>query len=144
MLSRIPLYIYKLYHFLYKIKIPFLPSLLCLFNRLIFGCYIPPQVLLGKNVRFGYGGSGVVIHKNCNIGDNVIISPGVVLGGRGQTLVPKIGNNVFIGPNAVILGSTIIGNNVVVGANSTVIDCIVPDNYIVIVNKASILVRSKM
>ncbi len=43
---------------------------------------------------------------------------------------PKIGDNVFIGCGAIVIGNIKIGNNVIIGANSLVIRDI-PDNAIV-------------
>ena len=44
---------------------------------------------------------------------------------------PTIGNNVFIGCGAKILGKVSIGNNVIIGANSVVTKDI-PDNAIAV------------
>lgn len=47
--------------------------------------------------------------------------------GEPDERVPVVGNNVFIGTGAVVVGDIKIGNNVIIGANSVVtID--VPDN----------------
>lgn len=50
----------------------------------------------------------------------------------------KIGNNVFIGMNTVILPGVTIGNNVIVGAGSIVTKD-VPDNVVVAGNPAKII-----
>jgi serine O-acetyltransferase len=53
---------------------------------------------------------------------------------------PEIGNEVWIGPNAVIVGNIKIGNNVLIAPNAYVnID--IPDNAIVIGNPASYTVK---
>lgn len=127
--------------FFYSLNIMPMSTFFVIINRCLFGIYIPAQVQLGKNVRFGYGGAGVVIHKNCKIGTNVIISPGVVLGGRGGSSVPIIGDEVFIGPNAVLLGGVVVGDRVVIGANSTVVDLIVPAGAVVLNNKARVILH---
>jgi serine O-acetyltransferase len=57
--------------------------------------------------------SGVKVGKNCNI------HQGVTIGDlRGN--VPMIGDNVWIGPNAVIVGGIRIVDGVAIGANSYV------------------------
>lgn len=95
-------------------------------NRIIWGAYIPASCKIGKNTCFAYGGSGVVIHGSAIIGQSCNIGTCVTIGGRGEHSrgqhVPIIGNNVFIGTGAKILGSVRIGNNVVVGANAVVIN----------------------
>jgi serine O-acetyltransferase len=120
------------YHFLYKLKIPIIPKILMVINRLIFGAYIPESCTLGHKVRFSYGGSGVVIHARAVIGDNVKIGPSVTIGGRSKIYeVPKIGDNVYIAGGAKILGNVSIGNNVIIGANSIVLKDL-PDNCIAV------------
>ena len=82
------------------------------------------------------------------IGDNVTLSGGVVILGHdastkralGYTILApvRIGNNVFIGRNAIILPGVMIGDNVIVGAGSVVTKD-VPDGYVVAGNPASII-----
>ena len=57
-----------------------------------------------KNPYFPHRAIGVVIHENAVIGENARIQANVVIGGKGQSGVPTIGNNVQIGANAVIVG----------------------------------------
>ena len=92
------------------------------FIRLIFSCWIPHNLIAGKNLILGYGGLGIVIHGDAIIGDDVHIDQNVTIGGNGtESGVPKIGNNVYIGSGAKILGPIIVGDSCVVGANSVVI-----------------------
>lgn len=130
-MSRMPYYLYLVYHFLYMKKIPLFPTLLMYINRILWGAYIPPSCKLGKGLKFGYGGSAVVIHAKAIVGSNCIINPAVTIGGRSkQVEVPIIGDNVYIGGGAKVLGSLKIGNNVVIGANAVVITN-VPSNSVV-------------
>lgn len=55
----------------------------------------------------------------------------------GKTDAPRIGQNVFIGVGAKIIGGITIGNNVKIGANS-VANMDVPDNATVVGNPAVI------
>lgn len=48
-------------------------------------------------------------------------------GGLPDAQPPKIGNNVFIGTGAVVLGNIHVGDDVIIGANSVVTKD-VPDN----------------
>ncbi|WRH76550.1 MAG: DapH/DapD/GlmU-related protein [Sphingobium sp.] len=91
--------------------------------RLIFCCWFPSSVKHGTGLVLGYGGLGIVIHGDTEIGDNVHIDQNVTIGGKATiTGVPKIGSNVYIGAGAVVLGPIIIGSNSVIGANSVVLD----------------------
>lgn len=60
---------------------------------------------------------------------------GSILGSSGKV---KIGNNVFIGINTLILKGCVIGNNVIIGANSLV-NKDIPDNVVVGGNPARII-----
>lgn len=55
---------------------------------------------------------------------------------EGRKGCPTIGNCVYIGPNAVIVGNITIGNNVLIAANAFV-NCDFPSNSIVIGNPCS-------
>jgi serine O-acetyltransferase len=101
---------------------PLLAKLITYFIRLIFGCYLPYHLKLGKNFVVGYGGIGIVIHERTIIGEDVHVDQNVTIGGTTKKYeVPKIGNHVYIGAGAVVLGPITIGDNVVIGANSVVV-----------------------
>jgi serine O-acetyltransferase len=105
-----------------------------------FGFDIPPDCNIGKGLYIGHFGR-VIIHEDAEIGCNVNISPGVTIGqtNRGKNKgVPKIGNNVWIGTNAIIVGKIQIGNNVLI-APGAFINFGVPDNAVVIGNPGKIV-----
>lgn len=123
--------IHKAGHFFYKRKIPILPKLFYYINYFLFNSSIPVSAKIGKNSKFAYGGIGVVIHHNAEIGENVMIGQNVTIGGNFGPGKPKIiGNNVYIGAGSRIISST-IGNNVVIGVNSVIVDKNIPDNVVV-------------
>lgn len=69
-----------------------------------------------------YGGVGVVIHKDAKIGQNCVIESNVTIGGRNNDPnVPVIGDNVFIGTGARIIGNVHVGDNSIIGANAVVL-----------------------
>lgn len=122
---------YRLSRFMYINKVTFLAKFITLLIRLIFGCFIPYSADIGKGTVFGYGGIGVVIHTRSKIGDNCIIDQGVTVGGKNREYeVPVIGNNVYVGAGAKILGPIKVGDNVIIGANA-VITKDIPDNCVV-------------
>lgn len=127
---------------LYVLRIPIFPIVFMLFNRVVFGAYIPASAHIGSNVRFAYGGSGVVVHGRSVIGDGCVIGPGVTIGGRsGHEKVPVLGSNVYVAGGAKVLGPISIGNNVVIGANAVVINDI-PDDAVVAGVPAKIIKKS--
>ena len=94
-----------------------------------YGFEIHPSTRIGAGFYIGHFG-GVVINTKATIGYNVNISQGITIGSinRGKKEgFPTIGNNVYIGPGAKILGNIRIGNNVAIGANSVVLNDI-PDD----------------
>lgn len=98
-----------------------------------YGFDIPAEVKIGKGFYIGHSG-GVVISSKAIIGNNCNISHGITIGNnpRGKRKgFPIIGDNVYIGPGAIIIGNVRIGNNVAIGANAVVIDDI-PDNAVVV------------
>lgn len=95
--------------------------------RILFSCDIPCTVQIGHNLCLPHFGLGVVIHPYAIIGDNVKIYQQVTIGARGQDWFAVIGNDVLLGAGCKILGSVKIGNNVKVGANAVVLNDI-PDN----------------
>ncbi|WP_108219272.1 serine O-acetyltransferase [Pseudomonas sp. GV085] len=91
--------------------------------RLICNCAIDPRTTIGKGSFFAYGGVAVVIHRNCIIGRNVTISQCVTIGGKsGIADVPIIGNNIYIGAGAIILGNVTIADGATIGAGAVVLN----------------------
>lgn len=100
---------------------------------------------LSRHTQIGYGlvighSGRIIINSNAVIGNNFVISPGVVIGAdmRGKRKgVPTIGNRVCIHSNAVVVGNIKIGDDVVIAPNAFV-NFDVPDHSIVIGNPGMI------
>lgn len=122
---------HRLAHWLWNHHIPVLPKLIYGVQYLMFNSSVPASCRIGSGTRFGYGGIALVIHGRAEIGRNCLISQCVTIGGRSaHKEVPRIGNNVYIGAGAKVLGPIVIGDNVVVGAGAVVLSN-VPDNCVV-------------
>lgn len=108
-----------------------------------YGFQIYPETQIGEGLYLGHWGQLVInqktiIGRNCNIAQGVTIAQS----NRGkQKGTPIIGNEVWIGPNAVIVGNIRIGNNVLIAPNAYV-NTDVPDNSVVVGNPAVIISRS--
>ncbi|WP_066248443.1 serine O-acetyltransferase [Neobacillus drentensis] len=114
------------------IKIPLLPNLVTYLIRFIFGCYVPYTADIGKGTKLGYGGLGIVIHRRATIGKDCTINSGVTIGGTTKKYeVPILGDNVYVGTGAKVIGNVKIGSNVVIGANAVVLNDI-PDNCLAV------------
>ena len=68
--------------------------------------------------------NGIYIHPNAIIGENCTILQQVTIGANEHRIdyksAPKIGNRVYIGAGAKIIGDVVIGNDVRIGANAVV------------------------
>ncbi|AZA59078.1 MULTISPECIES: serine O-acetyltransferase [Chryseobacterium] len=105
-----------------------------------YGFQIYPETQIGEGFYLGHWGS-LVINPNTVIGKNCNIAQGVTIGqqNRGKNEgSPIIGDEVWIGTNAVIVGAVTIGNNVLIVPNSYV-NFDVPSNSVVMGNPAKII-----
>ncbi len=117
------LWLHRLAHSLWEHKLLFLGRLVSQLNRWLTGIEIHPGARIGRRVFIDHG-MGVVIGETAEIGDDVLMYQGVVLGGttlRKTKRHPTIGNNVVIGAGATILGPITVGDNARIGAGSVVI-----------------------
>ncbi|MBU2952136.1 serine acetyltransferase [Tamlana agarivorans] len=124
------LFVYRISNAVYHCKLPkIIIKVLLVFAvisqkwiEIITGISLPYTAQIGAGFYIGHFG-GVIINPSAKIGTNCNISQGVTIGvsGRdGKRGVPIIGNNVYIGANAVIAGKIVVGDNCVIGANSLV------------------------
>ncbi len=94
-------------------------------NRLINGCVIGVKASFGPGFVIMHP-VGVVINSKVSGGRNVTIESGVVIGDeKGRS--PTLGNHIFIGSGAKIIGGLVIGDNVKIGANAVVTKSCGPD-----------------
>ncbi len=77
---------------------------------------------IGKGFSIAHYGQ-LTINGGCIIGENVRVHEGVTLGSSGGG-TPVIGNNVFIGSGAKIIGEISIADDVCVGAGAVVVNSI--------------------
>lgn len=108
-------------------------------HQIKYGFQIYPETQIGEGFYLGHWGS-LVINPNAKIGKNCNIQQGVTIAqaNRGKNEgVPEIGDEVWIGPNAVIVGKIKIGSNVLIAPNAYV-NFDVPPHSVVIGNPAQI------
>ncbi len=90
--------------------------------RFHYGISIPYTTRIGPGFYIGHFG-GIVVNGATLIGSNCNISQGVTIGqlNRGARKgVPVIGDAVYIGPGAAILGAVTVGSGCAIGANAVV------------------------
>ncbi|PYS27070.1 MAG: serine acetyltransferase [Acidobacteria bacterium] len=123
--------LYRLSHDLHRSRVPLLPWLIFRFSRIAFKTVLPYTASIGRNTILNWSGLGVVIHDHAVIGENCVIGHDVTIGGHGHDYrVPVLGNRVFVGVGAKIIGPVKIGDNTTIGANAVVMED-VPANAIV-------------
>ena len=91
--------------------------------------------------HFPHGIYGIVLSHNVVVGRNSFIFHNVTIG-EGKNGAPVIGDNVYIGTGAILIGNIRIGNNVRIGAGC-VVCCDVPDNATVVAEKPKIIMRTQ-
>ena len=99
---------------------------------------IPRDVEIGKNIILDHPFSTILNAKS--IGDNFRCKNNITIGNKNDSDSdrPVIGNNVYIGANAVVIGNITIGDNVIIGAGAVVTKD-TPPNAVVIGNPSKII-----
>ena len=130
------------YHFRrYQENSSFLSRLMLYRLSRKYGLEISPKAQIGEGMYLGHP-YNITVGEGGTIGSNVNLHKGCTIGrtNRGNVGSPVIGNCVFIGINATVVGNIHVGNDVLIAPNSYVnID--IPDHSVVIGNPA--IVHSK-
>lgn len=122
--------VYRFFNAIYRSKLPKFLKLPLLglgiikqkWIEIITGITLPYSASIGDGLYIGHH-SGIIINANAIIGNHCNIAQGVTIGvsGRGNRRgVPVVGDRVYIGVNAVLVGDIKIGSRSVIGANSLV------------------------
>lgn len=122
------------------VKLVYMLRLMYLSNRTKI--QIPARTTIGEGFYIGHLGR-VIIHPDARLGRNINIGTGVTIGmeNRGKRRgAPVIGDNCWIGTNAVVVGNVTIGTDVLI-APLTYVNFDVPDHSIVIGNPGRIIPR---
>lgn len=125
--------LYRIGHWLYCRRLYFLAKVVQRLIFLLYNAVIPSATEIGEGSYFAHGGLGSVVHHNAKIGKGVLISQGVTIGGKSLQSegLPIIGDDVYIGAGAKILGNITIGKDSLIGANAVVIQS-VPEGSLVV------------
>ena len=109
--------------------------------QILTGIELPCEVEIGRNFVIDHFG-GIVVSGYAKFGDDCRIRTGVVVGLArvDDPCAPVIGDHVDIGTGAKLLGRIRIGNNVLIGANAVVVTD-VPDDSIAVGVPATIRPR---
>ena len=124
---------YRFSHWLLEYRVPFFPRFISQAARWLTGVEIHPGAQIGTGFFIDHG-MGVVIGETTEIGDYVTLFQGVTLGGTGKERGkrhPTLGNHVVVGAGAKVLGGIRIGDNVKIGANAVVLRSVPPNSTVV-------------
>ena len=138
------IWIYRVGHWLHeKVHLPLLPRLLSVVAHFVTGVEIHPAARIGSPFFIDHG-SGVVIGETSEIGDRCVMFHNVTLGGTGKhrgKRHPSLGDDVFIGTGATLLGPITVGDAAKIGAGAFIHMRDVPANTTVVGVPARIVKR---
>ncbi len=127
------LWLHRIASLLWRCHLRLLARMLSHCNRFLTGIEIHPGVKIGRRFFIDHG-AGVVIGETSEIGDDVLIYQGAVLGGtslkKGKRH-PTLADNVVIGAGAIVLGAITIGNGARIGSGSVVVKSVPPGATVV-------------
>lgn len=115
--------LYRIAHRAWMRGIPLLPMVCTRVAQILYGIDIDHRARIGPGARI-FHGVGLVIGPRAIVGRNVILYHGVTIGApdhRKATTLPHLGDDVFVGAGAKILGPIDIGDGVRIGANAVVL-----------------------
>jgi serine O-acetyltransferase len=101
--------------------------------RFRFGVDLPASTKVGPGLYMNHP-SGIVVHSDAVIGRNCNLSQDVTLGeaNRGRNAgFPVVGDGVYIGPGAKIVGAVHVGDDSAIGANCVVTKDVPPSSVVV-------------
>ena len=122
------LWLHRLAHGLWRRNLKLLGRGISHLSRALTGVEIHPGAQIGRRVFIDHG-MGVVIGETSEIGDDVALYTGVVLGGttlEKKKRHPTIGNNVVLGTGCIVLGAITVGEGARIGAGSVVVRPVPP------------------
>lgn len=111
--------LFRVSHALWRHRIPLLPGMIARLNLTLHGLDIPPSVPIGPGLYVPHPVGTVVMAER--IGTNVTLVSGITIGMRETPVFPRIGNDVFVGAGARVLGNLSVGDGAKIGANSVVL-----------------------
>ena len=116
--------LYRISHALWRSRIPVLPGMVGRLNLSVHGLDIPASVEIGPALYLPHPVGTVVMARR--IGARVSLITAITIGMRQTLAFPTLGDDVFVGAGARILGDIVIGDGANIGANAVVLTDIPP------------------
>ena len=127
------LWFHRRAHWLWIHNLKFCGRFVSHVSRFLTGVEIHPGAVIGHRVVIDHG-MGVVIGETAEVGNDVLIYMGVVLGGTARENIkrhPTVEDGVILGSGAIVLGPIRIGKGAKVGAGSVVVRSVPPGATVV-------------
>ncbi len=100
---------------------------LVVFSRLALACEMPGSIACGRRLVLAHGGRGVIVVSDAVLGDDVVMAPYSSAGAAYPAPgAPVIGDRVYLGAHATVLGPVTIGDGAFIGARALVLQDLVP------------------
>lgn len=127
------IWLHRISHYLWMHHLFFLARLTSHIARFLTGVEIHPGAKIGKRFFIDHG-MGVVIGETAEVGDDVLMYMGTVLGGTSLDKIkrhPTVEDGVVIGAGSILLGPITVGRKAKVGAGSVVVRSVPPGATVV-------------
>jgi serine O-acetyltransferase len=112
--------LHRMAHWCAAHRVRVLPSVLQKLNLLLFGLEIAPATPIGPGLYIAHPSGTVIVAER--IGANASFIHACTLGLRDTHEFPVLGDGVFVGAGARVLGGVHVGDGASVGANAVVLD----------------------
>ncbi len=114
----------RLAHALWRAHVPALPGMVARYNLSKHGLDVPPSVEIGPGLYVPHPVGTVVMARR--IGARVSLISSITIGMRQTAEFPVLGDDVFVGAGARILGAITVGDGASIGANAVVLTDVPP------------------
>ena len=114
--------LHRLAHWFRRRSVPVLPALLHRFSIACTGVDIAPAAEIGPGLLISHG-VGLVIGNRVTVGANASLLHGATIGGsspKRRAEMPVLGDDIFVGANACVVGAIQVGDGCFIGANAVV------------------------
>jgi len=114
--------LYRIAHWFKSRRVPVLGPLFARLNQFYTGVDISPGAVIGPGLLISHG-TGLVVGGYARIGRDAILLHGVTIGSPSPGKIermPVIGDRVFIGAGAKLIGEITVGDDVFIGVDAIV------------------------
>ena len=114
--------LHRIAHWFKARGVPALGPAVARLNQFLTGVEIGPGAVIGPGLRISHG-HGIVVGGYARVGAGAMLLHGVTIGSPDPSRVeamPTIGDRVFLGAGAKVIGPITIGDDVFVGVNAVV------------------------